>query len=206
MVAVLTNLQTLSDLGEATRAMLAGLRHTLLDGILGPSSSSTMDLGITNAATGFLIAALFYTLLSALFTWIWKLVDSSAVRDLTWRRTYGDLYIGRPMMLPETRKGEVRFTDFMLRLVPWLGASIAIVLAVPESESWIGAWYPSSGYPAAGQVLLLTILLAFADTIGSYWRRRGFVQQFESVPNATDSVAAAPGQDNRQDESTSQLN
>ena len=186
MLAVLVNARLLPPLGIAFRTAVGELRGALLGGVLTTPFAAVPDFGVRDGAIGVVIAALCYAILLSLFTWSWNLVDAAAVTDLTWRRTYREMYIGRPVMLARTRRFEARFADFMLRLLPWLGASLAIVAVASTSRGWVGGWAPPSAVEAVGPVVLLTIVLALTDLAVSYTRRRRFLEEFVEEPAAAD--------------------
>jgi hypothetical protein len=177
MLAVVTNTDALSYLGSAVIDLVAKAGDLFQGNVLAPSRGQRVALGINPMAAGLAFALLSYGLLLSLFAWTCSLIDARAVQNLTWRHTSGEEYIGRPSMLPYTRKGEVKFTDYMLRLLPWLGVSIAIAVSFPKFAEWLLKWQADPLNRALAQVLLLTMVFALADTLISYWRRQKFVRK-----------------------------
>jgi hypothetical protein len=182
MISLFVNPAALSLLGTTLTTILTGLRRLPVVESIVPSGPGAISLGISHEAAGFLVALLLFSLLRSFLTWTWTLVDASAVTDLTWRKTHEDVYVGRPFMLPNTRKGEVRFVDYLLRLTPWLAVSIAIAIHLPGLSASTAAWLPASPFAPLRLVLLLTLSLALLDLFVSYWRRRSFLMQFIESP------------------------
>jgi hypothetical protein len=177
MLAVVTNGDALSVLGSAVHDV-AGTMDRLLEGeSLAPSGDQAPRLGVGVAAAGFGFAVLSYGFLMSLFTWSWRRVDARAFEDLTYRKTVGDSYIGCPIVLPCRSRWQVPFWDYILRLLPWLGVSIAVALSLPRVEDWVMPSQADPVYRALGEVVLLTMTFALGDTVLSYLGRRGFVRK-----------------------------
>jgi hypothetical protein len=189
MLSVAANTDALTILGSLVHGAIEKVGSQMA--VVVPSLGRKLPLDIGKLSLGFMFALLLYASLLSLFTWTWKLVDSAAVEWLTWRWIDTKCYIGRPTILPHTRRAEVKFTDYMLRLLPWLGVAIAMTLAFPMLGYLIEAWQTDLQRRALGEVLLLTIAFAFVDLVLSYSRRGRFVRNvLEPAENGTCTLRA----------------
>jgi len=136
-----------------------------------------LKLGITNGARYVFVIVLYMVLIS-LFTWTWKLLDHGAETDLTWRQQTVDRFIGCPMVL--SHPWEAMAVDYMLRLLPALGAGFAITLTFPHFIDGLSFGH-ASRFPIALETLLLAIIFSLCDLAISYWNRHAFICEFREL-------------------------